>query len=237
MCLDNSDKLWGWGYNGTGLLGISNAGTITYSYVPLALNLISFPEISPNDITGVTNMWCTSNTSNSDAGVNIIKTYDINGIINYYYAGPNDLGYSGMGAGQKIIWTKMFNPTIPPFDGTYEIINFYFGSGVNRNSNFVIAKKNNIWSLWATGYNSHGELGIGNTTDKTNWTSVPFVSDKVKMISNICPSYKYAQTGGQTYILLTDGSLYFAGYSIYNFMPINNYSYVYFTKVTIPPYS
>ena len=73
------------------------------------------------------------------------------------------------------------------------------------NHTFVLK---NDGSLWGCGYNSYGQLGLNNTTDKTSFTQVtPNINNDVKQIA--CGTY-------HTVILKTDGSLWGCGYNYYN---------------------
>ena len=68
-------------------------------------------------------------------------------------------------------------------------------------STFTI--KNN-GSLWATGNNAYGQLGLGNTSHKSTFTQVTVNASDIKQIA--CGSY-------HTFILKNDGSLYSCGWN------------------------
>jgi hypothetical protein len=240
LALDTSDNLYGWGYNKANanaynLLGINFTTASTAQHLYLAENLITSANANNAalDISGVLDFWTNPNTDN---GVNIIKTFKgpiEDNIINYYYTGVNSGGQAGNGNIAAIVWTKI---TQTPFDGNYTILNIYFGSGIDVNTNFVTAINNSTgeYSLWATGLNNVGTCGIGNTTTPlTSWTRVPFFSNKVKNIKDIY-SDNTSGLDSRTFILLNDGTMYFAGKATYFMMPSLNTNYLYFTQMSIP---
>jgi hypothetical protein len=239
LALDTSDNLYGWGYNKAAanaynLLGI-NFTTAADQFLYLAENLITSANLN-GDISGVLDFWTNPNTNE---GVNIIKTYSgSKANISYYYTGANSEGAAGIGAATAAYkWTKIINQ---PFNANYTILNLYFGSGIDANTNFVTALNNTTgeYSLWSTGYNFNGACGIGYTTGSPGnilvWTRVPFASNKVKNIKDI---YSDFTTGNdsRTFILLNDGTIYIAGYPVYGMTQPYDTNYPFFTKIAILP--
>ena len=65
---------------------------------------------------------------------------------------------------------------------------------------------------WAAGRNDHGQLGLGNTTNRIAWTPIQFFIDNALEVERVVPIPSGSQSGG-TYFLLTNGHLYFAGFN------------------------
>ena len=90
-----------------------------------------------------------------------------------------------------------------------------------KNSHTFILK--NDGTVWATGYNFYGQLGLGDSTNRTKFTQVDI--DNVKQI----------ECGGcHTMVIKNDGSLWGCGYGDYGQLGLNSYSAMKkFTQVTI----
>ena len=71
----------------------------------------------------------------------------------------------------------------------------------------------NDGTVWACGYNGYGQLGIGNTTDKTTFTQVTHNVSDVKEI--ICGGY-------HTIMIKNSGSIYCCGYNNYGQLGLTN---------------
>jgi alpha-tubulin suppressor-like RCC1 family protein len=79
-------------------------------------------------------------------------------------------------------------------------------------------RKNNL--LYGTGYNEHGELGVGNvTTPYTSWTLVPlpanFVCDSIGTYATTSAGFGYIFFG-------TDGRMFMTGYNAHNMLTWDN---------------
>ena len=61
-------------------------------------------------------------------------------------------------------------------------------------------------SLYGTGYNGYGQLGLGDTTNKSSLTQIPMPT----LSAGVKPKY-IACGSGHTIVLMTDGSLYGTG--------------------------
>ena len=72
-------------------------------------------------------------------------------------------------------------------------------------SNHSLILKND-GTLWGCGYNGYGQLGLGDTTNRTTFTQVTTNGDDVKSI--YCGGY-------HTLILKNDGTLWGCGYNQY----------------------
>ena len=79
-------------------------------------------------------------------------------------------------------------------------------------SHTIIQKKDG--TLWACGYNYYGQLGLGDTTDRTTFTRVA---------NNINNDVKQIACGdNHTFILKIDGSIWGCGYNYYGQLGLNN---------------
>jgi len=95
---------------------------------------------------------------------------------------------------------------------------------ISCGSDHVFILKND-GSLWACGLNTNGELGLGNTTNRTIFTQVTTnINNDVKQIS--CGF-------GFTFIIKNDGSVWSCGYNEYGELGLNDTdTRTTFTKVT-----
>ena len=82
-------------------------------------------------------------------------------------------------------------------------------------------------SLYATGYNFRGELGLGDTTIRTTFTAVTIPDGK--SVDQVFAD------GYQSFLLCTDRTLYAAGYNVTGTLGVGDTHIHYsFTEVTIP---
>ena len=82
----------------------------------------------------------------------------------------------------------------------------------------------NDGTLWGTGYNTYGQLGLGNTTNRNTFTQITTNVDDIKEI--YCGSY-------HTLILKNDGTLWGCGYNKYGQLGLgDNTNRTTFTQVT-----
>jgi alpha-tubulin suppressor-like RCC1 family protein len=85
------------------------------------------------------------------------------------------------------------------------------------------------YSIYGTGYNNAGQLGLGFSTDKTYYTSIPNINGKTPLA--IYCSYNI------TILLMNDGTLYGSGYDVYGQLgfgskPISQYTFIELTNPT-----
>jgi alpha-tubulin suppressor-like RCC1 family protein len=85
------------------------------------------------------------------------------------------------------------------------------------------------YSIYGTGYNNSGQLGLGFSTDKTYFTSIPNINGKTPLA--IYCSYNV------TILLMNDGTLYGSGYDAYGQLgfgskPISQYTFIQLTTPT-----
>jgi alpha-tubulin suppressor-like RCC1 family protein len=164
---------------------------------------------------GATAIWTTSNYA---TGFNLLRKGD-----SLYYTGNTNC-FSGATAS----WRQI---TAEPFDGTYTISAIYSSGGTTANTYFAVMDRAGTKTLWAVGYNASGNAGVGNTTNLTSWTRVPF--QYAGIIKDIYAYYSDSESCARTYVLLTTGNLYFAGVSKYSMTPAGpqQATYRFFTKV------
>jgi len=85
------------------------------------------------------------------------------------------------------------------------------------------------YSIYGTGYNNSGQLGLGFSTDKTYFTSIPNINGKTPVA--IYCNYNI------TILLMNDGTLYGSGYDAYGQLgfgskPMSQYTFIELTTLT-----
>lgn len=227
MAVHTNGDLYAWGRNGSNikLNGTTNT-TITY-----ATKINQFVDASSPAISRV---W----TCTSDEGDIFVQATD-------------DLVYAtGTGTSQGILsntsatWTRirLFNTT------TRLLVNLFTGctdTSTPKATAFAITRNINTdeYTLWATGYNEFGQLGIGITDSPyLSWVEISFPSGMVKQIKRIISSShgtRFTINTGNTYILLNSGEIYYCGLNI----PLTNSTGTYIrefrqlTRVVSPEYN
>lgn len=146
--LDNANKLWSWGANNHGELGLGHA---TNTAVPTAV--INGTDIKYFDCEG--------------GHTGIMGMVKINGDL--YTCGYN--GYGACGQGDAV---TRYTPTlIPSMNGKVKEIRCtggtYSGAYYHQNQIFVVTTTNEIW---VAGYNGHGQCGNGNTVNQVSFVKM-----------------------------------------------------------------
>ena len=166
--LKNDGTLWGCGYNGNGQLGLGDTN-----------NRTTFTQITTNT-DNIKSIYC-------GAGHSFILKND--GTL--WSCGNNAYGRLGLGdTTHKYTFTQVTT-------NADDIKSVYCG-GYHT---FIL--KNN-GTLWSTGYNGDGQLGLEDKTNRTTFTQVTTNADNVKSV--YCGYY-------HTFILENDGTLWSTGYN------------------------
>ena len=114
---------------------------------------------------------------------------------NLYAAGNNTQGQLGLGdtidRTQWVLSATNVDDVCITVDGYNQVYAFYVDTDGN---------------LYATGKNAYGQFGLGDTTDRTEWTLTSTNVDKV-----YCPLYTEGKRGANAYYLDNSGNVYAAG--------------------------
>ena len=167
LILKNNGTLWGCGLNDKGQLGL---GSSYYS-------ITTFTEITTN-VDNIKRVYCGSE-----------HNFMLKNDGTLWGCGWNEYGQLGLGDGSyRYTFTQVTT-------NTDNIKQIYCGG-----THTLILK--NDGTLWSCGWNGHGQLGLGNTTDRTTFTQVTTNVNNIKEI--YCGS-------GCTFILKNDSTLWGTG--------------------------
>jgi alpha-tubulin suppressor-like RCC1 family protein len=190
MALHSTGRLYVWGNNSTNVL---LNGTSTDISSAVLIN----SQFSNKDVS---NVWL----ANDEDGPFLVQTTDglVYGTGIYYGLG------TGLTSGTGWRQISHFNTTTKVLQNLYTVL------GVNVStelSNFAITRDSTTgrYTLWATGDNRNGQLGVGNITYQNSWVNVGLHNDIVSQIKNII-----GQGPLYTCIILNSGRLLFAGQRI-----------------------
>jgi len=111
-----------------------------------------------------------------------------------YFLSPSGIAYRKLNDGTSSAWYSLADGTLQTNATVYAA---YSIAGDN-NSSFYIDNQGTVYGI---GLNSAGQLGVGDTTDRTEWTATNMTSGAKKLICK----------GGTTMVLKTDGSLWATG--------------------------
>jgi len=190
MALSTTGKLYAWGNNSTNTMLNGASSDISHANI-----------INSNIAAGidVSNVWL----SNDEDGPFFVQatTGNVYGTGQYYGLG------TGLTSGTGWRQLTHFNTTTTVLQNIYTVI----GSGNVNQSNFAITRDSTTgrYTLWATGDNTNGQLGVGNTTYQNRWVNVGLHNDIVSQIKNIV-----GHGSLYTCIILNSGRLLFAGQRI-----------------------
>ena len=166
--LKNDGTLWSTGYNSDGRLGL---GDTSYRY--------TFTQVTTN-VDDIKEIYCSGG-----------NTFILKNDGTLWGCGWNANGQLGLG---DTINRTTFTQIIANVDDIKEI---YCGQ-----HHTIILK--NDGTLWGTGWNRFGELGLGDTTNRTTFTQITTNADDIKSV--YCGAY-------HTFILENDSTLWGCGYN------------------------
>ena len=225
IVLNADGKVYGWGYNGCGQLGLGNTSNYT---TPVYLNMDNVIDITARgNYTAILKkdgtVWMAGYNGNGELGINdtssqssfvqvknedgtgfLTNIKDIESGVNTMYAITNDgevyaWGYNGYG---QMGFGDTSSRLLPV---KLNITNI---KQISAGEHDTIALDNN-GEVWVAGRNTEGQLGIGNSSDSAVWTKMKS-SDGSKDISEI----KEVSAGRyHTMLLNNNGEVYATGYN------------------------
>ena len=196
--LKNDGSVWSCGYNSYGQLGLGTSGS--------SANKTTFTQVTTN-ISDVKEIVCGS-----------CETFIIKNDGSLWGCGCN--GYGSLGINSTTHKSTFTQVTTNINNDVKQVACTTINDGYDHT---VILK--NDGSVWSCGYNNSGQLGLGDTTQRTTFTQVTTnINNDVKQIS--CGSY-------HTFILKNDGSIWSCGANSSGQLGLGNTTtYKSFTKVT-----
>ena len=197
MAYTKEKKLYVWGYNNNGQLGIGNT---TNQSTPQEVTTVTFDGTGVGEIKKVQMLARSSSLS-----VGILTE---RGTL--YFAGYNNQGHFGNGNTTNLnTWTIAANG--PGNAANADCENFWMGGNGDYAQTWCI---DSLGKLYCVGYNNHYSLGIGNATQQSNWQTPKFQVNSstqrdfhnVKMVA-FYPHYN----DNSTKVLTWDGHVFSAG--------------------------
>ena len=187
--LRDDDTLWAAGYNRSDQFGLGNTSSDNNSGGTNTggANTSGAYFVSINDDTGTP----FSGVETVSAGENHTVILKNDGTL--WGAGDSSRGELGLGIGKYPVFTRLTSKDGP--------VTGVKAAAVGNNSTFFIGSDN---SLWATGFNYYGELGVGNRDTQSNFVNVETAGQNIKAI---------AAGLRHTVLLKEDGTLWAAGYN------------------------
>ena len=168
LILKNDGTLWGCGLNTSGQLGLGNTTNRT-TFTQITTNADNIKEIYYNGDS----------------------TFILKNDGTLWGCGNNQYGQLGLGdTTNRTTFTQITT-------NTNDIKSVYCGE------NYTIMLKNN-GTLWSCGLNNYGQLGLGNTTNRTTFTQITTNADDIKSV--YCGE-------NYTIILENDSTLWGTGYN------------------------
>ena len=178
-----ADKtLYALGRNLSGQLGLGNNNNVT--------NFTQAKQIENGTTQNITSVWS-------------IIIYDTSAFVikqdgTLWVTGGNIAGELGLG---NTTDQNIFTQAKQIENGTTQNITNVWSMATSHHSTFVVKKDG---TLWATGYNNQGQLGLGNTTDQNHLTQVTSMSDVYSVVTN----------NNSTLVVKTDGTLWATGLNV-----------------------
>ena len=178
--LKNDGSLWACGYNNFGQLGLGNTTTKN-----------KFTQVTSNINNDVKQVVC---------GINFVYILKNDGTV--WSCGCNNFGQLGLG---NTTTKNKFTQVTTSINNDVKQISCG-GLDVSYGYDQVFILKND-GTVWSCGSNYYGQLGLGDTTDRSVFTQVTTnINNDVKQIS--CG-------GGQSFIFKNDGTVWSCGYNNY----------------------
>ena len=177
-------SLWACGYNNFGQLGLGNSGDNTHRR--------TFTQVTTNINDDVKQVVC---------GINFVYILKNDGTV--WSCGCNNFGQLGLGTSGSSAVKTTFTQVTTSINNDVKQISCG-GLDVSYGYDQVFILKND-GTVWSCGSNYYGQLGLGDTTDRSVFTQVTTsINNDVKQIS--CG-------GGQSFIFKNDGTVWSCGYN------------------------
>ena len=188
LILKNDGTLWGCGYNAYGQLGLEDT-----------IDKTAFTQITTNT-EDIKSVYC---------GYNNTFILEHDGTL--WTCGQNDWGELGLGNNTgRTIFTQITT-------NTNDVKSVCCGG----NHTFILK---NDGTLWGSGANNYGQLGLGDATSRTTFTQVTTNTDDIKSV--YCGA-------DHSFILKNDGTLWGSGYNGYGNLGLGDNTHRYtFTQIT-----
>jgi len=200
----------GWG----GSLLVADNKVFTFNGTEWNVNYIrgAFAS-SGNDMCGLSGMREVTFPGESgkmvDAGAQSIQAYALFDNGNLWMWGYNGQGQLGVGN-----TTTQFFPVLSATNVSKIYTHPSQDSRSEAYSHFFILKTDG--KVYGTGYNNFGQLGLGNTTDKSSWTEITAIGTNPR---NVWPLGAYT---GVTVVEKSDGSIWICGYNSFGQLGLGN---------------
>jgi len=195
------------GYNGYGPMGDGSTRDRNIGQCPMKWYDESNSELKGTNYPKIKQFACT-HAHTMDTNSNDYGSWYAVDTEGYLYT----WGYNGYGQLGKGNTTHVYYATrIPASVFNNEKILYVICSGYQYTHTLVITESGKCWS---TGYGSQGQLGLNNTSNRSDFAEVTAVNGSPlngkKIIHIICNQDGDAE--GRTWFLTEDGEVYYAGY-------------------------
>ena len=205
--LCENGMVWFSGYNGYGPRGDGSSWNVNTAQVPMKWYDESTTELKGTNYPKIKQFACTHahtmDTNSNDYG----SWYAVDTEGYLYSWGYNGYGQLGKGNTNHYYYATR----IPKSVFNDEKVLYVICSGYQYTHTLVITESGKCWS---TGYGDQGQLGLNNTSSRSDFAEVTAVNGSPlngkKIIHIICN--QDADAEGRTWWLTEDGEVYYAGY-------------------------